>query len=1164
MYFIFSLLLMILGINTAYAGVTWGGAITNPSTLTDGSKIVIHTNEGSGTFKFLSALQDSAVYANMEESVLERYVAFTLEVAEGKTIKDKQAYYLKNDYNGKYVTYVFDEKNSIVDGHLEMRIKYTDTKENAIPIIIESARTAVAWFDYSLSDEDQEKVTDATMMIISECTEQSNRLIALNSNFAEPYIATYGDYAAWWQVGQGIPTDSYIVDLDAVYNKVKNLNYIGGTAPGCYDATLVENFDNAKAEVAEFLYASSENPTEEKAKELLEKLENAYFAILNANEYPVREGYFRIVSAYSGFSNKTAIAGNSEILKWAPLDETNPSQVWKLIDRKDGTWNMYNIGEAQYVAGVKDGKYALANDSTGNAVKFVSIGQSQFNVKTPGYSSMHTNGWSASGDILLWDSEQINGGSAWYITEVPADKIDSLLEVGEQNRLNRELETLYNKANEKYAIGSRYNIVKDADKWLVTTTDLENNPLAVYSNADHNTLNPDATDGGGYPALLDADSLTYWHSCWKNIPEEAPYLQFALNKPVSTFAVYITRRIANNQVTDNQATDIYFEVTNDTTNGEWIQVGSINGLPASGSVPSYQSTGFELGQEYQFVRVTWKSANGFTHFSGFHFQEASLDPTCQNATMPNGVATKLKAEMNNALTLIQTGKATQEAIDALTKAYNDYIGELADPTELTAKTASMKDFCDKAATPSMTKQDGTVIFTEGQPGVYTDDAKNAFKAVITDAENYINGEDYDKEGIALHMKNLDEAYTTFKNSAPKFEIAATEESQNGIWYKISYSQHYFDYTGNAQDATGEYVRKGRLYVDIADPNTDLANNLTINVTGNKTLDELGISEDKALWKFVNLGDTAVAIQNKATGLYIGEKRGGNAGLSIQPVAFKIEELGYATFLFEGYRFDGEGTNPLHIQTNGQTLVYWGNRDLGGGSCFDIEKTSDEGTGVFEFPYIEEVVKGQLYTRCYPVDINYASDDDDTYKMYQIATLDKENKQLTLTQIEDEVPAGTPVFFVAGNGELTVTTDTTFMYVELPLNDKFVQTPSSKNGLIGTFYPTNVGKGYGYIATDEEGKQSIGQMTADQSTAWNSGYIDFNQIVNAENPGELVVPISADLETAIKDAIINAQNGNVNVYSIDGVLIKKNVKAAEATKGLAKGIYIVGTQKIAIK
>lgn len=49
-----------------------------------------------------------------------------------------------------------------------------------------------------------------------------------------------------------------------------------------------------------------------------------------------------------------------------------------------------------------------------------------------------------------------------------------------------------------------------------------------------------------------------------------------------------------------------------------------------------------------------------------------------------------------------------------------------------------------------------------------------------------------------------------------------------------------------------------------------------------------------------------------------------------------------------------------------------------------------------------------------------------------------------------------------------------------------------------------------------------------------------------------------------DGISDASDAFVNVYSADGVLLKSKVKASEATSGLPKGIYLIGTQKIIVK
>lgn len=1194
-YWIFSLLLMIMGINTAYAGVTWGGAVTDPSTLQDGSKIIIHThsyqNQEQATYRFLSAVKDSMIFTTAREDALERYVAFTLVSAKDKTVDGNAAFYLKNDYNGKYVTYLFDEDESSTDGHFEMYMKYTDKVEQATPMIIKTVTDGAEMIGYELTKDDLTKIDGETMMILAECKERDNMIVGINCNLGNPGFATYGDWAAWWKVGIAQVDNDYLVDLGSLLAKIAELKFIGGTDPGQYDKALVDAYDAAK-KTAEDTY-NDQSSTAEAVKSAFLALEEAYFNLILGEPAPVKEGYYRIESGFSAFIEKqgeaaikTIYANNNSQMKWKDLDEKDATMVWQFIDRHDGTWLLYNLGTAQYVDGAKStaqsAVYTMTDDSTNCGVVITGLGQSQFNLNPDVYAfhtGGHSNGAGKEGDVVGWNGG-VNGGSAWFIKSVPEDQIEEFKAIGQQNKLNRELTNLYNTAYAKYQIGNSFTFGKDT---LVTLADFEKDPNVVYSNADHNTLNP-SKDGLGYAGLLDNDTVmeangyekTFWHSSW-GVAVENPYLQFKLNKPVSAFGVYIYRRS-----NVNQATDIYFQVTNDTVKGEWINAGSINGLPGSTvgfADLGYQSKGIELDGEYQFVRVTWKSASKFTHFAGFHFHEAILSKDCQNATMGEE-ATNLKAALTKASGIIAKGNAKEQDIKDLQAAYDAYVAELADPTVLKSELNAAISLCDKAATPSMTKKNSEELvgFVAGHPGVYTDEAKNAFKAVVDEVKKYVDDNDvngtFTKNGIKTNSEKLAAAVKTFKESAPKFTVA--DEKSEGLWYKISYSQHYFDYSGTEPDKTtndaGEVtnIRKGRLYVD-ADADKDILNNVDLRVTGVQTDEILKDKEAYALWRFINMGDTAYAIQNKATGLYIGQKTGGNAGLSMTPVAYKISDLGYATFLIEGSRLNGESINPLHIQTDGQLLVYWGNKDLGGGSCFDIEPTKDA-TKPSTLRYkAAEIIKGRLYTMCYPISLGIVSDELNSQAYpYQIATIDPAKKEMTLTTIEDDnLEAGRPFFYIGADNGLGVAeeptaADTTKLLVDF-VNDRMIAaTPATDNGLVGNYYGgTKVAAGFG-VVKDTKGVQSIGVTSENYQMGWNSAYIDAAMIKNAEKPGSIVVKIDGDLETSIKDAIINAQSGPVNVYSIDGVLIKKNVKVSEATKGLAKGIYIVGNKKVAVQ
>lgn len=1191
-YSIFLLFLMIMGINTAYAGVKLGAEVTDPKTLTNGSKIIIRAdavaNEANQTFKHFSALADSLVYALTTTDQVDPYVAYVLETAEGKTVKGEQAYYLKNEFNGRYLSYVYEagEDGSIYDDGngsivIEMRLTFTDDKAKATPVVITTQTTGAEWMGYV----GKAPTTENCMMIIAEFPEHNNDLIAFNCVYDYPLIASYNDWAAWWHISVAEFEENYYNDLRALYQKVVDINYIAGTDPGCYSKELVDAFTAAKNEASNLLNPSGTTPTEEDYKAGFEKLEAAYLALLTNKAVPVTEGYYRLFNAATVFTgDKTGLIYADKAdnrLKWEPLDEEDASQVWQMIDRHDGTWTLYNVGTGLYVTGTAENHwsgsplYAVGTDSTGVAIVFNDLGQSQFNINVKGKNSFHAAGSGSTSESVVAYPGAVNTASAWYVKAVSEDEAEKFEEIGKQSMLNRRMEALYNEASQKYNIGSSFTVDKDPASWLVTAEDYDADNTVIYSNQDQNTLGN--ADGGGYRALVDNDESTHWHSFYgADYMKSGGYLQFKLNKTADAFSIYLTKR--PNQ--GNQATGLDIYVSNTPEDeSSWVKVNSISGLPASSGADnlSYESPVLDLYGQYDNIRIYWTSGSGFTHFTGLVLQPATLTTTCQNATMGDE-AKNLKAVLVESAALIQKEAATEEAIEKLQEALDAYVAELADPTVLKAKLDSINSVCETVATPSMKKANSEELigFEVGQPGVYSDEAKDALKAEVAKVQEYIDANDaqgtYTKKGIEDNLNILNTAFATFKATATTLNEA--NASEEGTWYYISYSQHYFDATGNTPDSQGEgenlQIRKGKVFVN-ADVNNDNLNDAKLSVTGNKTLTELNVKDDMAKWRFVNMGDTAYAIQNKATGLYIGEKTSGNAGLSMTPVAFKVEELSYATFLFNGYRYDGTSKDQLHIQTNGQVVVFWGNKDLGGGSCFDIEDTKEAANNTVKtVNNVESIVKGRLYVKCYPIALEYVFDGlDESGKTYQIATIDMANKQLTLTASDDyTVEAGKPFFYIAGGSfgmsETPTKADTISLGVDLDLNKVIAATPSSNNGLIGNYYGgTGVEKGFGIINV-KDGVQSIASTTEGQQIGWNSGYIDAAQIKNAETPGEIVVPITGSLSTNIENAIINAQTGPVNVYSIDGVLIKKNVKATEATKGLAKGIYIVGNKKIAVQ
>lgn len=58
-----------------------------------------------------------------------------------------------------------------------------------------------------------------------------------------------------------------------------------------------------------------------------------------------------------------------------------------------------------------------------------------------------------------------------------------------------------------------------------------------------------------------------------------------------------------------------------------------------------------------------------------------------------------------------------------------------------------------------------------------------------------------------------------------------------------------------------------------------------------------------------------------------------------------------------------------------------------------------------------------------------------------------------------------------------------------------------------------------------------------------------------------IALSSEAPTGLKSLQLNDSNEIVNVFSVAGVMVRKNVKRSEAIKGLKSGFYIVGNQKV---
>ena len=89
------------------------------------------------------------------------------------------------------------------------------------------------------------------------------------------------------------------------------------------------------------------------------------------------------------------------------------------------------------------------------------------------------------------------------------------------------------------------------------------------------------------------------------------------------------------------------------------------------------------------------------------------------------------------------------------------------------------------------------------------------------------------------------------------------------------------------------------------------------------------------------------------------------------------------------------------------------------------------------------------------------------------------------------------------------------------------------------------------------------------------YFSGNNAINIDNiiavePNELVhfindLTVEVGTTTGVKDINVDSvANGPVDVYNMNGQLLRHNVERSEATQGLPQGIYIVGGKKVIVR
>lgn len=252
-------------------------------------------------------------------------------------------------------------------------------------------------------------------------------------------------------------------------------------------------------------------------------------------------------------------------------------------------------------------------------------------------------------------------------------------------------------------------------------------------------------------------------------------------------------------------------------------------------------------------------------------------------------------------------------------------------------------------------------------------------------------------------------------------------------------------------------------------------------------------------------------------------------------------------------FSAEANNTLYMIADGQTLA--GNNVIQNGTCENLVLTdgltfnAPEDFEATNVTFNRKFTAGQLSTVVLPFSFETANVNGTVYKLESV-----ENGVLSFKSVEGTAEANVP-YLVQTEGEN--------LFKETFKGATVAQTPETvENSITGTGV-THVGN-FGETM----------DITSDDQTSW-YGYTSEGKFVKVSDG--TIKPFRTAIEStsattqnsfALKldgtvTGILNLENPNakVDVYTVSGVCVRKNVPAASALNGLSRGVYIVGGQKV---
>lgn len=1029
-------------------------------------------------------------------------------------------------------------------------------------------------------------------------------------HYSEPFYSLYNDTNYWliFSVFQPTGKDKLLAYTTAYYgtdNADPALNYPAGTTAGYFKAGFVDAAHAAWKEAYDILQVEgSYTLTDEETNVLCDKIENTMTALTAADaRFPLTAGrYFindnRDTKLYlnaTTVSNKDAWSCSAYTVP-EELDYSAASYLWDVeIAGQDSIYLKHLLTGLYVQSSMADNNhYALGKEPVALKLSAPTAGnRAAFWITPKGNERACTNpaGW-----MLSW-TDVNDAGNHFSFTAVDVDdaKIAQWAAEAKQIKLNETLATTYANATAQYNGGNVFNRPEGATYTGLFTEDGKM-VSATGDEANSNWwCNKKQGNEGTYEALTDNDPTSYFHSNWgggefEPSIEKNHYLVAKLDAPASgDIMIKVAKRATGNDYPTQFAVYGANDFDKAAGTASWVFQGyadisytdsvayTMKDAAGNDSIASSIKDGVgvayaHLDASYAYLRFSatktqynaGKPANNRGYFCLAQMNVwpttgvvKTVTPEYQEAlSAASEVYATLGEEINKAAAELAAGKATQAQIDALNAAIEAFKNNLPVPSRVTDAYNAAKAFLDAANTNNMI---GTEL------AQYSQETADALQATLAKYETF---DKIDLVSINAAVNEINAAFSAFKGSvrlpeAGKFytiksastKVVAEADKQSQGYQGAIYNAIVYSAGNNNSNSLSDANSAVRFTFANHSSEVTADGETSLDAMMSSLSDSISLKDDASyVWKAETAQDGKMVLRNLATGMYL---TGANGKLyqSTEPTPILGEGVKPNVFRFN-LGADAKGVTQ-YMNTKGATgtVVPWKD-PADENSYWQFNELADDDYTTECFA-VKGVKEGQFYACTFPVAVT----PDGNAVPYTVLGVNEAKDKLILAEVEDEVPAGTPVILFAdvltNNGEGTVGNLT--VGCEDLASAEFVFEPKVGDGLCGVLCePVEIAETCGHIAN---GKIVTGAYTV----PCNGAYLA-NAAITAEK-GKASIDLAkgvGDTLTGIDDAKVVVLPSVVNVYGINGQLIKKSVKAANATKNLPAGVYVIGGQKVLVK